>query len=115
MRNFITADLFKAGRIVTQLGIKEELRAICFKSEDITDVWAAGYDFIYMLFEKAMQKNYEEMIYDFLSGVLEITPEEVAKYDLLDLIEELTSGENVEKWKAFFTRLASLIKIQPKS
>ena len=43
------------------------------------------------------------------------TPEEVAKYDLLDMIEELTKGENAEKWKAFFTRLARLIKAQQKS
>lgn len=115
MRNFITADLFAAGRIIAELGIKEELRAVCQKSDDITDVWAAGYDLIYLLFEKAVTKNNEKLVYEFLAGVMEITPEEVAKYDLLDMIEELTAGENAEKWKAFFTKVARLIKAQQKS
>lgn len=115
MRNFITADLFAAGRIISELNVKEELRAVCQKSDTIADVWAAGYDLIYLLFEKAVTKKNESLIYEFLAGVMEITPEEVARYDLLDLIEELTKGENAEKWKAFFTRLARLIKAQQKS
>ena len=46
MRNFITADLFAAGRIISELNVKEELRAVCQKSDTIADVWAAGYDLI---------------------------------------------------------------------
>lgn len=115
MRKFETADLFAAGRIISELGVKEEIRAVCMKSNDITDVWAAGYDLIYLLFEKAVEKKTETLIYEFLAGIMEISAEEVKHYDLLDLIDELTTGENGEKWKAFFTRLARLIKAAPKS
>lgn len=109
MRNLQAHDIFAAARVIKAIGVKDELKEICQKSNNISDVWGRGYDFIYTIFEKAVEERAEDLIFEFLAGVMEKPVEEIKNGDALELLEMLTEKESVECWKAFFTKLASLI------
>lgn len=128
MRNLQTQDLFTAARLIKEIGIKEEIKEICQKDkivkidfpQNATEeekqkiiekyAWDKGFDFVYMIFDKATEKNAEDKVYEFLAGVFEKTAEEVKTGDLIETLEELTSEEDIKAWKDFFTRLAGFLK-----
>lgn len=110
MTNIKTKHLFKALRIVKEIGLKEEMKQICRKADDVKDVWARGYDLIYMIFEKAVEEKSEQKIYELLADIKETTPEDIANGDAIELIEEFTNGEDAEIWRNFFMQLAKLMK-----
>lgn len=112
MRDLQTQDLFSAARVISEIGLKDELREICKKSNNVADVWGRGFDFIYLIFEKAATKGAEEKIYEFLAPIMEKTPEEIKTGNLDEMIELLADEQNVRKWKAFFTKLARLIGLK---
>lgn len=109
MRKLQAHDIFAAARVIKAIGVKEELKEICQKAETVSDVWGRGYDFVYTIFEKAVDVKAESMIYDFLAGIMERPAEEIKNGDALELLELLTNKENMDMWKAFFTKLANLI------
>ena len=61
----------------------------------------AGFDLIFTVIEKFAEKNSEPALYNFLSGPLEIDPEEVGKVELFTLVENILEIADIEKWKAF--------------
>lgn len=105
MRDLQTQDLFAAARVVKEIGIKDELKEICQKADNVADVWGRGYDFVYMIFEKAAAKGAEMSIYEFIGGIMGKTAEEIKTGNLLEILEELLNAESVEKWKAFLRSL----------
>ena len=56
---------------------------------------------IFTVIEKFAEKNSEPALYNFLSGPLEIDPEEVGKVELFTLVENILEIVDIEKWKAF--------------
>lgn len=109
MRKLKAHDLFAAARVIAEIGVKDEVKEICRKADDVTDVWAKGYDLVYTIFEKAVKERSEDLIFEFFAGVFEKPAEELKNGDALEFIEELTAPEAMEVWKAFFTKLAGLI------
>lgn len=108
MRNLTTRDIFAMSRIVTKMGIKEELRRLAdtSTSQNKLDI---GIDIFMALITKASTEEAEHEIYTFLGGVLDMTPEAVGDLDPNELVENFT-GPKGEQWKDFFMKVLKLIQ-----
>lgn len=111
MRNLQTSDIFEACRVVKQLDLKDELlKAVRIAQEDgKKDRTAVGFDIIYTIFEKATEVKGEKALYTFISKLFECKPSEVEVMDPVEMLDKLVEVASIEKWKAFFSRVAALI------
>lgn len=100
MRKLITRDVPAFARVLTEAGIRAEVRAMAervkesggtLKAEDV------GWEIILAALEKLSGKRSEALMYEALSGPLEIGPEEIANMDL-DVF-----GETLAKWYREYT------------
>lgn len=110
MRKLKTKDLFVAVRAIKEIGVREEIKKITMKLDKNTDVNEAGIDVFLAIFEKATEKKSEKVIYDFLSGPFEVTPEEVEEMELFEMIEKLKEIADIGKWRGFLSSAAQLMK-----
>lgn len=103
MRSLQMRDVFELGRVINKIGIKEEFAKI---SEKLSDKSATevGVEIMFILFAKAVEKNSEKEIYKFLSGPLEMKPEEVGAMDPFKLAEKVLEIAPVEKWQSFLSK-----------
>lgn len=101
MRKLNTSDVFSLARLIKEIGIKEDIKKLSTSVNENTDVKEAGFDLIFTVIEKFAEKNSEPDLYNFLSGPLEIDPEEVGKVELFTLVENILEIADIEKWKAF--------------
>lgn len=104
MRNLNTGDLFKAARMIKEMGIKEELKAFAENLDDNVNQKDAGIDLLMLIFSKVTETKSEKLIYKFLAGPFEMEVEEVEKMDLFEMIETLFTVADVEKWKGLFQK-----------
>lgn len=110
MRNLQTKDIFIMSRLIMSLNLKEELKNIASKVDKNSDINSVGYEVFFTILGKCTDASSEKKIYEFLSGPLEIKPEEVETMDLLDLLEKLMEVANLDKWKLFLSKASQLIK-----
>ena len=112
MRALNNSDLFSFARLIKKAKIKDEIKKLTLSINNINEIntESFGYDVLFTIIEAAAEKESEQYVYEFLSGPLEMTPEELAKADPVDTIEKVMQIADVEKWKAFFTSAASLMK-----
>lgn len=101
MRKLNTSDVFSLARLIKEIGIKEDIKKLSTSVNENTDIKEAGFDLIFTVIEKFAEKNSEPALYNFLSGPLEIDPEEVGKVELFTLVENILEIADIEKWKAF--------------
>lgn len=116
MRNLETHDVFKAMKIINALGVKEEVQKMALKMQSdkkgVNDK-EVGVEVILNVIGHAGDEKAENLIYDFLSGPLEIEAETIKHMDPLELIESIKSLNtviDVESWKAFFKSVVVLMK-----
>lgn len=109
MRRLQTQDVFKAVRIITEIGLKEDLKKIV-KESDGKELTAkdAGVDIVFMMLERASGKKAEQAVYDFLSGPFEVTADEVRTMPVLELMDGIKTCEDMENWKTFFRSVSAL-------
>lgn len=114
MRQLKTTDIFAFCRLVNAIGIKEEIRKIVMEADSLHDIHSnaeqVGFDLMFGIFEKAIQKKSEEKLFEFFSGLFEMETEAVKNMDPVDFIEGIMQIANMEKWRAFFSRAAALMK-----
>ena len=112
MRNLQTRDIFAFVRMVDEIGLKDELKNMIMTKDNIADLTAEsfGYDLIFTILDKASSTKAEASVYEFFGGLFEIDPKECATMDALEFIEKVMEVADVEKWKAFFTSAAKLMK-----
>lgn len=109
MRKANIADMFKVGRLITDLGVKEQL----FKAQqnkEIDKLEEIGFDFFYAIFERAVSKDVEKKIYDVLSGPFEMTGEEIGKMAFSELLDEFVNCFDLETVVNFIKRALPAIK-----
>lgn len=109
MRKANTADMFKIGRLITALGVKEQLFK-AQKNKEIDNLEEIGFDFFYAIFEKAVSEEAENKIYDVLSGPFEMTGEEIGKMTFSKLIDEFVNCFDLEVLANFIKRALPAIK-----
>ena len=95
MRKLKTSDVPAFVRVLTEAGIRSEVREIAEQVKaaggnvQANDI---GWNFILLTLERLSGKRAESMLYEFIAGPLELTPEEVADMDLE------VFADNVVKW-----------------
>lgn len=114
MRKLKTHDVFVAMNIINTAGIKEEFSKMALKISDKKNVnlREVGLDFLLSVLGGCANRKSEELIYEFLGGILEISPVEVENMEPLELIEnikKLNEVISVEAWQNFFTSLKKLL------
>lgn len=112
MRKLQATDIFAFCRVVNAIGIKEEIKEIAMKATNLSDVNVEelGFNLIFAIFEKATQKKAEQELFEFFAGIFEMKTEEAMKLDPVDFLDRVMEAADVEKWKVFFRRVASLMK-----
>lgn len=110
MRNLLTADLFKAVRVIKASGLKEEVKPLLKKAaESEADVQNVGIEAIMALIGALAENGVEKQLYEFLSGPFEMEPKEVAQLDIVELCEKIQWLWEEGNLQAFFGQLSGLI------
>lgn len=105
MRKLQTTDIFAACRMLSRIGVREEIREVAMKAEESKTKKIRvdmGFDLMFGILEKATQENAEDEIYNFIAGIFECDAEEIRVMDPLELFEKSTEVADFEKWKNFF-------------
>lgn len=113
MRNLQTCDLFSMVRLLTKIGIREEIKDVVKRAEDSKTKnvkMDMGFDLLFGVLEKAAQENAENEIYKFIADLFGCEPEEVRTMKPIDLFKKLEDVANLEEWKDFFKHVAALMK-----
>lgn len=108
MRNLQTPDIFAFVRMLNKIGIKDELKAKAISQD--ANVESLGYDIIFMVLEKLSDKEAESEIYTFFAPIFETSEEELKSMDAIEFLDSVTKIASIERWKAFFSSVAKLMK-----
>ena len=108
MRKLKTTDVFAGARLIKQLGLKEEAKAIAAKADEIQDIWSMGFDFVWNIFDRATDTNGEALLCEFLAGPFEKTPEEMADLELTELMSGVKQLAEENDLMPFFKNVAKL-------
>jgi len=110
MRKIKTTDVFSAMRLIQRSGLKEKfVPVIKSAAETEDDVVGVGIIGVLSVIEVFAEAQCESMVYDWLSGPLEKSPEEIADMDLDVLTENLEELGRENDLKRFFTALSGLL------
>lgn len=110
MRKLKTSDIPVLCRCVKKLGIKDQIKAVAQQANTVKDVCAFGFDFVWDLFDIATEQAGESVLYEFLSGPFEMTPEEVRDLDMDILLENVQHMVQNNNLVAFFKFAAQSMK-----
>lgn len=109
MRKINTADVFEAMRLIQKSGLKDKLVPVIKNlsgQEDLLDVGITG---VLSMVEVFAESKCEKMIYEWLSGPLEVEANSIAEMDLGQLADSLEALGRDNDLKRFFTVLSGLI------
>lgn len=117
MRALNNSDLFAFVRLVKKAKITDKIKELTLSINNINEIntESFGYDVMFTIIEAAAEKESEQAVYEFLSGPLEMTTEELALADPVETIEKVMQIADVERWKTFFTSAANLMKSKLKT
>lgn len=115
MRKLQSYDVFAAARLLKHAEVKQVLAEVALKkpAELKKDLRKVGFDILIDMVANISKPEAEKAFYEFLSGPLELKPEEIRTMDLLELInmiKEFISFVDTEEWKGFFSSLQSILK-----
>lgn len=113
MRSLRTEDIFKACRLISKIGVREEVKAVAKQAEESKEKKVKvdmGFDLLFGILEKATEENAEKEIYLFIANIFECEWKEVRDMDPVELLDKLEEVADIEKWKNFFKRVAALMK-----
>ncbi len=109
MRKLITRDIPAFCRVLKAIGVDEELREVA-RVGKTADVWAAGYDLVFGIFDKITEKKAEDLLYEFFAGPFEMTAEEVANMEVTELFAYIKQMVQDNDLNGFFKSAATLMK-----
>lgn len=109
MRGLQTHDVFVALRLVNTTGLRDEFKKMANQVANGKKLneREVGIDFILNVLGACGNEATESLVYDFLSGIMEIPAPEIKTMDPMKLVENLKMLKeyiSVEEWKSFFTR-----------
>ena len=105
MRKLNTSDLFAAMRMIKKCKLKDTIKETILTIDKKQDVEATGFDLIFGIIEAMSEENCEKEFYNFLSKPFEMTPQEVEKLEIDNLINGIKEIADLENWKSFFTQV----------
>ncbi len=110
MRKLKTKDVPAFCRMLKTVGFKEDFRAIAQEAQTSKDVWNAGFELLWRLFDVITEREGEEALYAFLAGPFDMTPGEVGDMDLADLIAACRQLAEENDLLGFFKSAAALMR-----
>lgn len=105
MRGLQTSDIFSAIRVLTKIGVREEIKEVAKKVEESNgkiNKFDLGFDLMLGIIEKATEKRAEKEIYCFIADLFNCAPDEVRTMHPVKMFEQLLEVANIEEWKDFF-------------
>lgn len=109
MRKLKTVDVFEALRLIQRSGLKDELVPLIERfakaPESLERVGITG---ALTVIEVFADNKCERLIYTWLSGPFECTPEDVGEMELTQLADNLKILEEENDLRYFFTTLSGL-------
>lgn len=114
MRNLQTHDVFVALKIANSAGIKEEFQKMALMASEGKNIneREIGISFIMTILGHCAEEQTERLIYDFLGGILEISPADIRTMNPLELVEKIKALKeviSVDEWKAFFQSVSQVL------
>lgn len=111
MRDLATMDLFAFCRVVDTIDAKAILKGGYFRGQQPgADAEEIGFEVIYDLMSKAATKDSEKLIYEFLAGPFERTPDEIRLMPLPELFDNITKLAKDARLPDFFRFAANRMK-----
>ena len=110
MRKLKTRDVFAFARCLKKIGAKDRIQAVAQEANTVEDVWSLGFDLLWDIFDMATEAGSEGVIYDFLAGPFETTPEGVADMDLDEMFAGLKQLAEENNLLGFFKSAAKSMK-----
>ena len=113
MRNLETHDIFSAVRLLSKIGVREEIRTVAKAAEENKSNkirFDMGFDLMFGIIEKAATENAEKEIYKFIANLFECEWEEVRRMKPIALMKNLEEVASFEEWKDFFGYVKRLMK-----
>ena len=108
MRKANMNDLFQIARLVTKLGIKDDIFEAQKGKEDVEQI---GFDVIFKIFEKATTEDIQNEIYEILSAPFEIPKEDIGKLEPDKLIEMCSKCFSLTTVINFIKRVQPMIQV----
>lgn len=112
MRGLQTSDIFSAVRLLTKIGVREEIKEVAKQAEENKGKKVQidfGIDLMLGIIEKAAEQKAENEIYRFIADLFGCEPDEVRKMNPVKMFKTLLEVANVEEWKDFFGFVRQLI------
>lgn len=113
MRKLNTDDLWAFMRIVSEAGIREEIRKIAYEVQDnkLLEARDVGFDMILGIIERCSAAGIQKKVYEFLSGPLETDADTIGTMGLDELAATLQEfvSMNENGLQAFFSALSALL------
>lgn len=115
MRRLSNHDLVLATRVVKDLNVTEEIKALALnigKTATMKQAQQIGFRLFFAVLSNIGSEQAEKDLFQFLSGPLECDPEELVNADALETaekIKELVGIIGINEWKGFFKSLASMM------
>lgn len=107
MRTLRADDIFPFIRMISKLGIRDELVYISDNqdNENVTDI-----DVLMVILNKAAETNTEDEIYKFLARLFECKVDELKQKDMFEFLNETLEAISIDKWKSFFQSVVAILK-----
>ena len=110
MRKIITADVFKALRLIQKSGLRDKLTEVVQEiARGDMEVEKAGIMGMLAVLEVFSEEKCEHLIYEWLAGPAELEAEEIAQLELSDLAALLKRLSEENNIRYFFTVLCGLL------
>lgn len=113
MREIQTQDMFILLRALEAGEVKEKIKKAYMNAGSTQESQESyGMDVVMDFVCGMANTKAEKYLYQFVGGVLEMTPEQVATSDPIDLLNNLQmlfNSIDKEKWKAFFKSVLHLL------
>lgn len=109
VRKLNASDIMACMRLLNQIGIKEDIKALAKESANVKDVWDKGFDAIFQIYEKAVSEENEQYTFGFISRFFDCDWKEIAAMDPVELLEQIKEIAEAEKWKSFFKSVSALM------
>lgn len=115
MRGLQMSDIFSAFRVVKAAKVSNEIKRVALIAQNSKDfsINELGFELIFTILENCSDAEAEQMIYNFLSNILEMPVDDLKvmdPFELFELMKELKNYINVEQAKSFFISLSKMMK-----
>lgn len=110
MRELNFNDVFVFARVLQTIGAKDILKQYAGKADSFDDLFEGGFLLVWDLLEAASRNDSQHAIFSFLADVCDCDPEDVGRWSLKQMEENIRQLAEVNDLESFFKRAAASMK-----